>query len=83
MMPRKRKTYGLRLRERGGATVRKRWSRIVSAKNAPHKCPSCSSPTVERESVGIWRCTKCDYRFAGGAYLPQTKTGRASMRIRT
>lgn len=82
MMPRKKKSYGLRLRTRGGATVRKRWTRIISTMKGPHKCPSCTSRSVKRVSAGIWSCTKCGYRFAGGAYQPVTKLGQTSTRIR-
>lgn len=78
---RKKKSYGLRLRTRGGATVRKQWTRITSVMKSPHRCPSCSSRSVRREGVGIWSCAKCGYRFAGGAYQPSTKIGQASMRI--
>jgi len=82
-MPRRRKlSYGLRLRTRGGASLRKRWTRVVSAMRSPHKCPSCGSRTVSRESTGIWSCSKCGYRFAGGAYLPSTKMGQTSARLR-
>ena len=83
MMPRKKKkSYGLRLRTRGGASVRKRWTRIMTTMKSPHKCPSCASRSVKRVSAGIWSCTKCGYRFAGGAYQPMTKLGQTSMRIR-
>jgi len=77
-MTKKKKTFGLRLRTRGGVTVRRQWTRITQEKNRRHKCPRCSSRTVKRESVGIWRCTKCDYRFTGGAYTPFTRTGQIS-----
>jgi large subunit ribosomal protein L37Ae len=30
---------------------------------------------VKRESVGVWKCKKCDYTFTGGAYTPTTKLG--------
>ena len=82
MMPRKKKSYGLRLRTRGGAAVRKRWTRVMSTMKRPHKCPSCASRSVKRVSVGIWSCTKCGYLFAGGAYQPVTKLGQTSMRTR-
>lgn len=82
MPRRKKKSYGLRLRTRGGASLRKRWTRITSGMRSPHKCPRCSSRTVRRVSVGIWSCTKCGYHFAGGAYQPATKLGQTSMRIR-
>jgi large subunit ribosomal protein L37Ae len=76
----KKKTYGLRTR--GGASVRKRWTRIEVAMKAEQKCPNCASLSVRRESVGIWSCGKCGYKFAGGAYTPSTKTGLASSRTR-
>jgi len=81
-MARKKKSYGLRLRTRGGATLRKRWTRIMNVRKTPHKCPSCTTRSVRRESVGIWSCNKCGYRFGGGAYQPTTKLGQTSMRTR-
>lgn len=81
-MPRKKKTFGLRLRTRGGTSVRKQWTRITMTMRGSHRCPRCSGDSVKRDSVGIWECPKCGYRFAGGAYVPSTKTGQASMRIR-
>ena len=55
-MTRKKHTYGLRLRTRGGAAIQKRWTRIMIALKAPHSCPSCASLKVAREAVGIWEC---------------------------
>jgi large subunit ribosomal protein L37Ae len=81
-MPKKKTTFGLRLRTRGGMSVRKNWTRLTLGMRANHRCPRCSSKKVKRESVGIWGCNKCGYRFAGGAYIPSTKTGQASTRIR-
>jgi large subunit ribosomal protein L37Ae len=81
MAKKKRKSYGLR--GRGGATLRKRYGRIMSSAKASHKCPNCAMPSVKRVSVGIWNCRKCGYKFAGGAYQPTTKLGQASRRIRT
>jgi large subunit ribosomal protein L37Ae len=83
MSSRKKKTsFGHRLRSRGGASVQKRWSRIVSNMRKDHKCPSCAMPHVTRVSVGLWECEKCGYKFAGGAYQPQTRTGQTSQRLR-
>lgn len=81
-MPKKKTTFGLRLRTRGGMSIRKNWTRLTLGMRAKHRCPRCSSMKVKRESVGIWGCKKCGYRFAGGAYIPSTKTGQASTRIR-
>lgn len=82
-MTKKKKTFGLRLRTRGGAALQKRWTRIVLQMRVTHKCPSCASLAVKRESSGIWNCRKCGLRFAGGAYIPSTKTGQASTRVKT
>lgn len=81
-MPRKKKSFGLRLRTRGGMSVRKQWTRVTAGLRSRQKCPRCASRSVSRESVGVWECNKCGYRFAGGAYQPLTKTGEASMRLR-
>jgi large subunit ribosomal protein L37Ae len=80
MARKKRKDIGLRTR--GGATLRKRYIRIMDSLNRYHKCPSCASIRVKRESVGLWECRKCGHRYAGGAYTPSTKVGQASKRIR-
>jgi len=80
MVKKKRKDIGLRVR--GGATLRKRYSRVMDTLNIYHRCPNCSSVKVKRESIGLWECRKCGHRFAGGAYTPSTKVGQASRRIR-
>jgi large subunit ribosomal protein L37Ae len=46
----------------------------------PHRCPQCGFNRVKRESVGIWKCSKCEYTFAGGAYTPVTKLGVVAKR---
>jgi large subunit ribosomal protein L37Ae len=65
---------------RYGVTVRKRYARIITEMKAPHQCPQCGFREVKRESVGIWKCQKCDYTFAGGAYTPTTKIGTVARR---
>jgi large subunit ribosomal protein L37Ae len=60
---------------RYGAAVRKRYIKIMVEFKKPHKCPQCGFMKVKRESVGIWKCGKCDFTFAGGAYTPSTKLG--------
>jgi len=66
---------------RYGVSVRKRYVSIVSEMRKPHTCPRCGLKAVRRESVGIWVCSKCGFKFAGGAYTPTTKIGITAERI--
>lgn len=65
---------------RYGSTVRKRYVDIVVTMKKPHPCPRCGFREVKRQSVGVWRCRKCGFTFAGGAYVPATKLGTVSKR---
>jgi len=69
-VPRK-KSFGLRLRNRGGTSVRKRWTKAALSYKGSSLCPSCGIRAVERVNSGVWRCRKCGYTFAGGAYAPK------------
>jgi len=66
---------------RYGATPRKRWIKIIVEMRKPHKCPNCAHKTLKRISVGIWKCRKCGFTFAGGAYVPMTELGMTAKRI--
>jgi large subunit ribosomal protein L37Ae len=65
---------------RYGSTVRKRYTKVMVGFKGKHRCPQCGFAKVRRESVGVWRCRKCDYTFAGGAYVPVTKLGVVARR---
>ena len=65
---------------RYGSTVRKRYNKVIAGLKKQHKCPNCGFVKVKRESVGIWKCKKCNHVFAGGAYAPQTKLGIVAKR---
>jgi len=81
-MGRKTKKVGLArgLGTRYGATLRKRYVKIVTEAKKVHPCPHCATVAVKRESVGVWRCRKCQLTFAGGAYTPVTKLGVVAKR---
>lgn len=66
---------------RYGATVRKRYIKVVTEMKKPHRCPQCELLRVKRVSVGVWRCRKCGFTFTGGAYTPTTKLGIVAKRI--
>lgn len=51
-----------------GATLRRRYSKIFFTLKKRRTCPMCGSSRFKREAAGIWRCYKCDYKVAGGAY---------------
>jgi large subunit ribosomal protein L37Ae len=51
-----------------GATVRKRYSKAYSALKQKRRCPKCSSLQFRRIVIGIWHCSKCNFKVAGGAY---------------
>jgi large subunit ribosomal protein L37Ae len=71
-------TRGLGVRY--GSTVRKRYAKVIVGMRQKHRCPQCGFMKVRRESVGVWKCRKCDYTFAGGAYIPTTKLGIVARR---
>lgn len=69
---------------RYGRVARRRVSEIESDMHENHVCPSCGSSAVTRQGTGIWECGKCEYKYTGGTYRPETPGGRAVRRsIRT
>jgi large subunit ribosomal protein L37Ae len=76
MGKRKQKTgftasYGARY----GVKAKKQVKVIKQQKQSKYICPQCKAKKVKRVSAGIFKCSKCSYKFAGGAYLPSTSGG--------
>lgn len=69
------------LGSRYGATVRKRYIKVVKEMKKTHRCPQCGLQRVKRISVGVWQCRKCGFTFTGGAYTPITKLGVVAKRV--
>jgi large subunit ribosomal protein L37Ae len=65
---------------RYGRFVRKRVADIEAISGALHRCPKCDMESVQRRGTGIWECRKCNYKFAGGAYQPQTPAMKIAQR---
>jgi large subunit ribosomal protein L37Ae len=65
---------------RYGSTVRKRYVKVITELRKPHRCSQCGFVRVRRVSVGVWKCRKCEFTFAGGAYTPNTKLGTIARR---
>ncbi len=69
-MVKKTPNIAARFGARYGATLRKRWNLIMLKKKKKYECPRCKSVSVVWVSVGVWRCRKCGFTFAGGAWEP-------------
>ena len=65
---------------RYGRVARRRVSEIEGAMRRKHACPECGATRVSRDGTGIWECSRCDHRFAGGSYRPETPGGRTVRR---
>ncbi|MFA5254515.1 MAG: 50S ribosomal protein L37ae [Methanoregula sp.] len=65
---------------RYGRFVRKRVAAMEKISRAAHRCPKCDNISVRRAGTGIWECRKCGYKFAGGAYQPETPALRVALR---
>lgn len=65
---------------RYGRVARRRVSEIESDMHEDHTCPECGEGNVSRKGTGIWQCAKCGYKYAGGAYRPETPGGRGVRR---
>ena len=61
-------------------SVRKRVADIEAISGSLHRCPKCDMQSVQRRGTGIWECRKCNYKFAGGAYQPQTPAMKIAQR---
>jgi len=65
-----------RYQARYGVRARTQIKNVEIHQRLKHLCPSCGHQKVKRVSTSIWQCRKCETKFAGGAYLPQTETGQ-------
>jgi len=53
---------------RYGKKVRDKLVQVESKQRKKQKCPFCKRLGVKRLSKGIWKCSKCDKKFAGDTY---------------
>lgn len=65
---------------RYGRFVRKRVNEMEKVSGALHRCLRCDTVAVQRRGTGIWECRKCGFKFAGGAYVPQTPIHNVALR---
>ena len=68
-MPKLKKTKSAgRFGARYGRRAKSKLVKIEEKQNKKQMCPFCKKPGVKRVSKGIWKCSKCDKKFAGGTY---------------
>lgn len=75
MVKQKRTRYSSKFGSRYGVAVRRRFDLVEAKQRIKHICPKCGFSRVKRVSTGIFSCTKCHSKYAGGAYYPQTLSG--------
>ena len=62
-----------RFGSRYGRRVKVMLKKVEEKQKTIYICPSCKRKSVTRLSAGIWKCQKCDAKFAGGAYSLTTE----------
>lgn len=83
IMAKKSSTTGTsagRFGARYGRVARKRVGDIERMMRQDHRCPECDEPAVDRQGTGIWECSQCGHRFAGGTFVPETPAGMEAER---
>ncbi len=62
---------------RYGKRIKDKLAKVEQKQKMPNTCPYCKKPTAERIAAGIWQCSKCRAKFAGGAYFLEEKVTKA------
>ena len=58
-----------RFGSRYGRSVRVKLTKVEDKQRKKQKCPFCKKPGVKRLSKGIWKCSKCNKKFASNIYV--------------
>jgi len=76
-MPSTRKVkHAGRFGSRYGKGIRDRIVAVEKIQRTKHECPNCGFKRVKRISTGLYKCSKCGFTFAGGAFVPNTMSGK-------
>jgi large subunit ribosomal protein L37Ae len=58
---------------RYGVRIRRRLTDIESERVKKRVCPNCEHLSVKRVDSSIWQCSRCDYKYSAGAYIPKVR----------
>ncbi|MFH1326751.1 MAG: 50S ribosomal protein L37ae [archaeon] len=53
---------------RYGKKIRNKLVKVEEKQRQKQKCPFCNKLGVKRLSKGIWKCPKCDKKFASSTF---------------
>ncbi len=53
---------------RYGKLVRSKLVKVETKQRVKQTCPFCKKKGAKRLSKGIWKCSKCDKKFASNTY---------------
>jgi len=53
---------------RYGKRVRSKLVNVESKQRVKQECPFCKKQSAKRVSKGIWKCSKCNKKFASDVY---------------
>ena len=83
-MPKKKVGTSGRYGPRYGTRTKKIVAAIEKLQKQTQQCPYCERNALERLAAGIWHCTKCNKKFAGGAYFAKSaiSTGVGAVEVK-
>ena len=61
---------------RYGSGVRKKVLKVEVKKRRKYVCPICKKKALKWRAIGIWVCSSCGTKIAGGAWEPITEIGK-------
>jgi large subunit ribosomal protein L37Ae len=79
-MPTKKVKYAGKFGPRYGYRQRVRYNKVKERWYTNRECPYCKG-RLKRIAAGIYQCTKCEKKFAGGAHYFRTDAGELVRKI--